>query len=367
MKAKNLLIILYVSVMALISSRCANEDGITYSVTDVSSRITGFSNSKTGPGAQLTINGTQLQHAQRIFIGNEVILARNFVSQTESAITFNVPATVGVRTDGTLTDVLVAFPGSERAFAKIEVVPLQAVSSFTPYSAAAGEIITLFGVNFDLVTAVKLGDVTATITSQSATQLKFTMPSGAPTGKITLVGTAGNTTSAENLVSCTATPGGDCLAGVNLNASFELGTGDNFDNWSKFNGGNYMVQTSVASEVFRGSRALKVVRDGSLASGEWRIQLASDLIDTEAGASYTVYMWAKASTAGGSLRVSTNPDAKYTGNQNVTTQWQRLAFTFSPAAGNAIATTSTRVVLDFNGNNTAVTTFFIDDVKLIKN
>jgi hypothetical protein len=52
----------------------------------------------------------------------------------------------------------------------------------------------------------------------------------------------------------------------------------------------------------------------------------------------------------------------YTGDQAVTTSWQRLAFTF-PSANEA----SSRVVLDLNGNNTAVTTFFIDDVKLIKN
>ncbi|MBN8575928.1 MAG: IPT/TIG domain-containing protein [Cytophagales bacterium] len=356
---------LFIPLMLLILfSACADEDGITYSVKDVSARVTGFSNSKTGAGAQLTINGSQLLDAQRIFIGNERVLARNFVSKTDSEITINVPTTVALG----VNRVLVVFSGSERAFSEIEVVPLQAVSSFTPYSATAGETVTLFGVNFDLVTAVKLGDVSATITSQSPTLLKFTMPTGAPTGKITLIGAAGNTNSADNLTSCAASPGIlDCPVGLNLNTGFEVGSGDNFDNWSKYNGGTYMVQTSVPSEVFRGARALKVVRDGTLASGEWRIQLASDLVATEANVSYTVYMWAKASVAGGSLRVSTAPDAKYTGNQNVTTQWQRLAFTFSPAGGNAIATTETRVVLDFNGNNAAVTTFYIDDVKLIKN
>lgn len=354
----------FIPAVLMFTIGCSDEEGITYEVSDVSSRLSGFSNEKTGAGAELTINGTELSEVQRIFIGNERILKQNFTSITESAITFNVPTTVSLG----VNEVLLVFNGPERAYSEIEVVPLQAVSSFTPYSAAAGEPITMYGVNFNLVTGIKLGEVTATISSQTATMIQFTMPASAPTGKITLIGSAGNSKSATDLISCSADPtAGDCADGMNLNDGFELGSADNFDNWSKYNGGTFMVQTTTASEVFRGSRALKVVRDGSLGSGEWRIQLASDLITTEAGVSYTVYMWAKASATGGSLRVSTNPDAKYTANQNVTTQWQRLAFTFSPTGGNAIATTSTRVVLDFNGNNTAVTTFFIDDVKLVKN
>jgi endo-1,4-beta-xylanase len=59
--------------------------------------------------------------------------------------------------------------------------------------------------------------------------------------------------------------------------------------------------------------------------------------------------------------VSTNPNAVYTANQNVPTSWTRLGFTFTANEAN------TRVVLDMNGNNTVATTFFIDDVKLVKN
>jgi hypothetical protein len=123
-----------------------------------------------------------------------------------------------------------------------------------------------------------------------------------------------------------------------------------------------MVATTVPGEFYSGKRALKVVRDGTLASGQWRIQLASDPATWEVGASYTVYVRARASVAGGSIRVSTNPNAMYTADQNITTAWQLLAFTF-PSANEA----SSRVVLDLNGNNTVATTFFIDDVKLVKN
>jgi len=364
MKSMRIFSILCVSAAMLLTTRCKEEEGLTYNVNDVSTRVTGFGSEKTGAGAELIINGTKLQNVDRVFIGNDVVRSALFVSQTESQIVLNVPTSVTLG----MKDVLVVFPGPDRAYEEIEVVPFQAMTSILPGSAAEGETVTLLGVNFDIVTSVKVGDVAATIVSQTPTMLKFTMPAGATTGRVFLTSNAGVAKSGADLVACSAAPTSvDCTDGLNLNDGFELGSGDNFDNWSKFNGGGFMVQTTAANEVYRGARALKVVRDGSLGTGEWRIQLASDAVATDAGASYTVYMWARASAAGGALRVSTSPDAKYTANQNVTTAWQRLAFTFSPGGGNAINTTSTQIVLDFNGNNTAVTQFFIDDVKLIKN
>jgi hypothetical protein len=358
------MLLLTSAVSILIS--CNNDDAITYSVRDVSSRITGFSNPKTGPGAELTLNGTQLGNVQRIFIGNVSILSREFISHTESAITFTVPTGTVVSTTGEKSEVLVVFSGAERAFTEIEVIPLQAISSFLPYSAAVGETVTLFGVNFDLVTSVKLGDVTATITSQTPTLLKFTMPAAATTGKITLVSEAGSSSSATNLIACAGSPNSpDCAPALNLNSGLETGDGDDFTNWGKWNGGAFQVATTVPGEYYRGTRALKVIRDGSLASGQWRIQFVSDPVETEIGASYTVYVWARAAVANAGFRVSLNPDTGfYPGDVAVTTQWQQFSFV---VPGERIQNTATRFVLDLNGTNTAVTTFYIDDVKVIKN
>jgi hypothetical protein len=327
-------------------------------VSDVSSRITAFSNDKTGAGAQLTINGSQLQDVKRIFVGNEVILQRNFVSQTESSLTFSVPTAVGLG----MNNILIVFPGSGRAFKQIEVIPLQAVSSFTPNAAAPGEKVTLYGVNFDLVTGVKLGDLEGTITSQSATMLQFTTPAGFnTTGKITLVGTAGNTNSASDLIACQSSSEVDCKPAMIPNADFEEGTGDTFVGWNQQNGGQFMTETTDPSKVFRGSRALEVIRNGSLDNGQWRLQLGATAVPTDIGASYTVYVWVKATLPGGSMRVSTDPSAVYTADQLVPTTWTRLAFTFTANIA------STRVILDFNGNNTVPSVFYVDDVKLVKN
>lgn len=366
MKSRRILSVLLAPAFIMLTTYCSDDEAITYSVTDVSSRVTGFSHPRTGPGAELTINGAQLETVQRIFVGTQKVAAKEFVSNTGSALTFTVPPSATPNVNGEKTRVMLVFNGSERAYTEIELVPLQAISSFTPYTATAGETVTLIGVNFALVTGIKLGTVDASITSQSPTVVKFTMPDGAPTGRITLLGEAGNSNSTSDLTSCSATPSAaDCVAGLNLNTSFENGTDDNFENWNKQNGAARMTASAVAGEVFSGNRAMKVTRDGTLDNGQWRIQLVSTAVATEVGKSYTVYLWVRATSAGGSLRVSTNPGGpsdQYTGDQNVTTGWQRLAFTFA-----SIATTSTRVSLDMNGNNTVATTFFIDDVKFVKN
>lgn len=347
-------------VAGLLVVGCNNDEAITYSMTDVSSRISGFSKTVTGPGASLTVNGSQMDQVVRIFIGEEVVPAGSFTEVTPSSITFDVPLNVSLGE----ADVLIVFKGNERAFSKITIVALPAISDFYPDYVTAGERVTIVGTNLSasFVTGVQVGGAAAGIVSQSSTLLTFTVPNDFATSKITLLSPGGDVTSAADLMSCSDNPNNiDCKAALNPNPGFEEGTDDEFTGWGKWNGGTYMVATTTPGEVYRGTRALKVIRDGSLADGQWRIQLANDPSTWEVGASYTVHLWAKASVAGGSMRVSTNPNAMYTGDQEIPTTWTRLSFTFSSANE-----ASSRVVLDLNGNNTAVTTFFIDDVKLVK-
>jgi len=345
---------------------CDNDDAITYSVNDVSSRVTGFSSPKTGPGAELTITGSHLDDVQRIFMGNSIITKANFVSHTESAITFNVPTSVTPNEENEKTRLLVVFGGSARATKEIEVVPFQAISSFTPFSAAEGETVTLLGVNLDLVTGVKVGTADATVISQTPTVLKFSMPAGAETSKIMLASEAGISASRSDLISCSADPSGmGCKQGLNQNTGFEDGAGDDFTGWAKQNGGQFMFATTVPGEVFGGNRAIKVARDGTLSSGEWRLQLHTNFVDTEIGASYTVTLWARATVAGAGIRLSLSPDTGlYTATAPVTTEWQ--LFTFE-VPGERIQNAQTKFSLDMNANNTVATTFFIDDFKVTKN
>lgn len=344
-------------LMILVVFNCTNEDdAITHSLSDVSSRITGFGSEITGAGASLTVNGSQMDKVLRVFIGDLVVPSKTFTNVSESGFTFSVPPTASVG----VAKVMLVWPGSERGFTTIEVVPLQVINSIHPLSGNQGEIVTVHGTNLSIVTGVKFGTVSGTITENTGTQLKFTVPAGITTGKVSLVSPAGIVNSTPDFVACDADPNNiDCKPALTLNSGFENGAGDNFDNWAKFNGGNFMTATTAPSEVFRGTRALKVVRDGSLAPDQWRIQMASDLVDTDIGASYTVYAWVKASVAGGRFRFSTQPSALYGGDTDIPTAWTRISWTFTANVDD------TRVVLDLNG--APVTTFFIDDVKLLKN
>jgi hypothetical protein len=363
MKPTNIKSILLAPVIILaFTLGCSDDDAITYSASDANDRITGLSASQIGGGQPVTVTGKGLDKLIRIMVGNQAVPARLFTEVSSTSLTFPVPTSTPLG----VNEVLYVFEGSGRATGEIEIVPLQIANSFTPYAAGPGETVTISGLLLDLVDEVKLGGVSATITSQTATSIRFTVPAGVTTGPITLISPFGTTTTSAltnpNLTACEGTTGNiDCTPGVNLNFGFESGAGDNFDNWNKFNGGALMVATTTPGEVFGGSRAMKVTRDGTLASGQWRIQLASDLTVMEVGASYTVHIWARASVTGGALRVSTAPTSLYTGDQVVPTTWTRLAFTFTANE------TPARIVLDMNGNNTVATTFFIDDVKLIKN
>lgn len=142
-------------------------------------------------------------------------------------------------------------------------------------------------------------------------------------------------------------------ANIIPNPGFELGSGDNFDNWSKWNGASSLLATTVDGEFRSGERALKaeVTVDGQA----WHVQFVSDLIQTIVGESYTFKVWVKAATAGTTIRFSTNPSAMYSGNYTVTTEWTELSWTFTANES------QTRIVLDLGAN---ANTYFLDDMDM---
>lgn len=152
-------------------------------------------------------------------------------------------------------------------------------------------------------------------------------------------------------------PGAGPPAPVNLlaNGDLELGSGDDFDNWSKWNGADRM--TEETSDVFEGARAVKVV---NLADGnEWDAQFVSDAVTMEVDALYTISMMIKGEADGGIVRFSTNEGtAQYGPNYTVTTAWQEV--TWEITATDA----ATGIILDL-GKSEA--TYIIDDIKVIKN
>ena len=142
--------------IVVLAINCTNEDeAITIGMTDVSSRITGFSSEVTGAGAPLTVTGSQMDQVQRVFIGNLVVPKKAFNDVSGSGFTFNVPSTIGVGDQ----EVLFVWPGPERGFTSIEVVPLQVINSIHPVSGAPGDVITIHGDNLLIVETVEVGGV----------------------------------------------------------------------------------------------------------------------------------------------------------------------------------------------------------------
>ncbi|MCL5130013.1 carbohydrate binding domain-containing protein [Algibacter sp. L4_22] len=138
-----------------------------------------------------------------------------------------------------------------------------------------------------------------------------------------------------------------------LNGGFEDGDGNEFANWGKYNGGDFIVEET--SDVLSGSRAVKV--SNSAAGDAWSVQFVSDAIETEVGAEYEVSLWAKGDPA--VIRYSTKPDgsAQYAPDYTITEDWEQYTWTFT--ANEAM----TNISLDMG---TSAGTFILDDVKVNK-
>ncbi len=140
-----------------------------------------------------------------------------------------------------------------------------------------------------------------------------------------------------------------------LNPSFEEGTGDEFTNWTKVNGAEFMTATSAPDEVRTGSRALRSAGTG-FPGEQWRVQLIADPVATIIGDSYTFTIWAKAASAGANIRFSTQPNALYGPDTEVPADtWTQLSWTFT---ANEAATS---IVLDLGQTDVVI---FLDDAEM---
>ena len=88
------------------------------------------------------------------------------------------------------------------------------------------------------------------------------------------------------------------------NPDFEQG----LTGWSIFNSGNpagtsTITTTNVAGETHGGTTAMKVINPIGYPGSQWRVQIASILVNTTPGAQYTFSYWVKAASAGGSIRL----------------------------------------------------------------
>jgi hypothetical protein len=120
--------------------------------------------------------------------------ATTFTVNSDNQITATVPSGA---TTGKITVVTGQSTFTSVASYTIEKAPT--ISSFTPTNGKVGASVTISGSNFIGVTTVSFNGVSATtFTIVSATSIKATVPSGATTGKITVINEAGQATSSAS-------------------------------------------------------------------------------------------------------------------------------------------------------------------------
>lgn len=299
------------------------------------------------PLEEVTIQGTNFNAVQYVFVGT---IQAPFELGDGNSLTFTVPQ---LAVPG-MSSVTLALPGSARVATEFEVLvrPVPVIQSISPSAAASGEQVTILGTSLNNIQSVMVGGVEAAVdASSTADQLIITVPDGLPANVPATISitTTGGATSSESIF----------YVGENLiaNGELELGEGDDFTNWGKWNGADGMTATTNAAEAYAG-RTLKVVSPGPNA---WSSQLGSDAIPTEVGVEYTLFMWIKGEEGtpgdGGQIRFSTAPNAMYSANFDITSEWQQIQWVLTANAA------ETQIVIDMGAVTDAV--YFIDNITLL--
>jgi hypothetical protein len=305
------------------------------SAVDVSNRITGQVPDVAGAGADLAILGSNLSGVTMVYIGGLWI---NDFTATDSEVAFAVPANIAIGEN----DLVLVFPGPERAHIMVEVIPLPNVSYFTPKAAKDGDEVTILGTNLSYVTSLSVGDVSATIKDQEDGQIVFTMPAGAPTAAINLTSQSGSLTSSdEMIISCSAEAGNSaCLTVINTNGDFEEsdpGVADGVNGWGGLNG-SLAPGEITDEEYYEGFKSVKISVN-ELGANPWNIQPNSSM-PVDHTATYHLSVWVKgtgianakfALDEGGTPGYSEwqAPEVSLTSNE-----WTEISYDFSPTSEN---------------------------------
>ena len=159
--------------------------------------ITSFSPASGSVGSGVTIAGNGFVAGNTIVRFNGVIALNPSVSPNSISVAVPSGASTG--------PITVTAPGGTATSATdFTIVPAPTITSFTPASGMAGDLVTLTGTDFGGATSVAFNGYTTSFTVNSATSISATVPNGATTGPISVTTLGGTGTSSTNF---TAAPG----------------------------------------------------------------------------------------------------------------------------------------------------------------
>jgi len=153
--------------------------------------ITGFTPTSGGVGAVVKLTGTNFTGTNLVkFAG---VTATTFSVISATSLTATVPAgaatgKISVTTPG----------GTATSAASFTVTQPPIFKTFSPTSGPVGTKVTLTGLYFSTMTAVKFNGVNAAFTATSDTVITTAVPAGAVTGKISVTTPGGTATSAAS-------------------------------------------------------------------------------------------------------------------------------------------------------------------------
>lgn len=300
-------------------------------------------------GDLVTLQGTNLHTVRNLFVGDK---HAEIQSISESSITFVVPKNAVPGSN----EIVLAMLNNYRVTNPFEVLlrPIPEIYAISPSAAAEGEEVTLAGVNLDNLVSTTIGGVAADIVSATNDRLVLTVPGGLTLNSPAEIEVA---TSEASAISTSI-----FYVGPNIvaNSDFEAGSGDDYDDWSKLNGGDQMTELTGDDAYF--GRSIRIV---GAAANPWNTQLASLPTPLNFGSEYTILLWAKAEADGAQMRVSVSQfdgngaDYFYGETVDIPTEWTQLSWTFEVT--NDLPTH--RVVLDMGMTNVP---FALDNVSLIE-
>jgi hypothetical protein len=110
--------VIIAAILSMFALGCSEKEGlIEMSINDVSSRITNIPAS-VPLGDTMIISGTQLGDIERVIFGSVAIRKSDLITMTDTNISLVVPVTAALG----ITEVVLVFPGADRAFTSVTVV-----------------------------------------------------------------------------------------------------------------------------------------------------------------------------------------------------------------------------------------------------
>jgi hypothetical protein len=189
-----------VTISSFTPATALTTDDLPYcNPTSVTVTGTGFVNDGPTSAVKVTFNGIP---ATYVAVGSDTTLT---VAVPHGATSGPIAVTTAAGTATSTTPAsIIPCPGRESSapLTAGSAAPSDTVSiaTFTPVSGKAGATITITGAGFGGVTGVKFSGVSAKFTVVSKRKITAVVPKSAKTGKITVLTSAGNATSAHSFV-----------------------------------------------------------------------------------------------------------------------------------------------------------------------